>query len=782
MRIVSIREKRATLKRHEAQVEVGGITAMPALHPIPHNIEYKADFPDIDIDFIPEAREPIKAFAAEKYGADCVCNVGTYVFYQPKAALHDAARALGMGVREAERLTKNLPLEFNYLKPEQGREEYPEVDVFARAFPEVFEMAYKMVGRIKTRGKHAGGVIISSVPLKDHMPLFMNDGQWCSAWTEGQGSDQLSKFGFIKFDLLGVVTQAYIYECLKNIKANRDIDIEWDIDIEEDRAGWECLPDGQRNKIPFSDSKTQEEASAGHTDSVFQFTSDLAKSIISKGGITSIHDYTVYTALGRPGPLPMIDHYIARRDGQEDWDDTDADINKALGSTYGVIVYQEQLTEMWQNKAGMSGPEAQAALAVVRKKKLEKLPQVQKRWMRGAMAKGMAQSDAERWWENQRTFGSYAFNKSHSVSYINTSFRCMWLKTHYPGEWWAGVLTHCNREKIPGFMAVARREAKMRGFDAEHMLGTFSAVGDEVIPSLHIIKGVGHKAADALQAHHPGRPFESLEDFLEVYKDASEVNKTIIEALIKMGAFDRVPGCSNRKATWAWWQYKHGGDADSKTFRRLIKWSLAWPEEYIHNVRKDMARQYFLDHPNRKKMPPKIKNWIPKNRHEAVDLVLKDPESLPAYRDARYKMASKIEATREEVNALVGADYSLEEMLVIERDYLGFWWSNPMDMFKTTDDDATIHEAKKQESGHYVECIVLSTRVKETTNGDPFITMKVTDGFEEALIQVWSSEIAINNEAFFQKGAGLKVFVIWQEKYQSFNLKGIAVPLEKACT
>jgi intein/homing endonuclease len=307
---------------------------------IEHIITYATDFPDVDTDLEPGTREKIEEFAAATYGRDKVCSVGLWQTYHPKLALQDAARAIGGDLDEIIALTKDLPEEFDSMDLQQAVIEYPQFRSFAENNVDLVKMAYRMVGGIKAQGRHAGGLIIANIPIKEHIPLALCNGYWTSMWTEGR-SPQLSKFGFVKFDMLGLKTLSYIKECVKFIEKNQNIKIVWDdIDYEEDRAGWKYNSDGSKEAIRLNDPLAIQMANDLKTETVFQFETNLAKSIINKSKVKTIDDLIVYTSLGRPGPLPMIDTYVARRDGKENWKSREhKDIIEILKDTHGVTCF-----------------------------------------------------------------------------------------------------------------------------------------------------------------------------------------------------------------------------------------------------------------------------------------------------------------------------------------------------------------------------------------------------------------------------------------------------------
>lgn len=547
---------------------------------LPPEITRDADNPDIDIDCLPEARDPIKAYATEKYsqgindGYGAVCSVGTWMTYLLRSALKDVAKAKATcDPKQVDAMTKELPDEVDDLKdngespckgcktvhneakcpqcgspdtenPTIGRllEEQPLLRKLNDEHPEVVDLSVRLVGRVRAMGKHAGALIIADRPLFGNIPMSLdtNTKQWKSLWTEGR-STQLSKFGYTKWDILGLKNLRYIYEASRMIEQNHGISFGerttkdyqftpgykvtvpsmsgWDdIDPEEGvrRAGHYFTRYGEQVSIAMDDHKVLHLASESLTDAVFQFDTDLAKRILSNG-VYSFNDLMTLNAMGHPGPMAMIPDWVKRRNGAlglEDGDTTwreleDPRITEILGETFNTIVYQEQLQTMWQRLAGFTAPEAQEARKAVAKKWKDKLKPIKERWLRGA-GPIIGEAAAHAWWDKMETFGRYAFNRSHSVAYCLVAFRCLWLKAYFPQEWWASVQSYCNADKLVRYMTVARGEGvKFVPMDVNHLTLNFQAVPDQprvrhdeapnghVSPGLICLKGIGEKVAAA---------------------------------------------------------------------------------------------------------------------------------------------------------------------------------------------------------------------------------------------------------------------------------------------
>jgi DNA polymerase-3 subunit alpha len=700
-----------------------GITTVdPIKAGIPHKVEYHADMPDIDCDLMPEARPHIKAYAIQKYGADNVCSVGLWQTFNPKLALQDVARALGADVHEAMQLTKDLPAEFDEMGKEAALDEYPEIAAYARAHPDVVDMAYRVVGRIKTAGIHAGGLVISSVPIRDYVPLMRlhinrdGIGEWATAWTEGR-SPQLSKMGFVKFDMLGLKTIQYIWQACKLVERNRGVKIRWD-------------------EVPLDDAATLKLASDLKTDSSFQFDTDLAKSIIAKGGVKSFNDLLAYTSMGRPGPMPLCDLYIKRRDDpKQAWrGELHPKMVEALSDTYGVCIFQEQLQQVWVDVCGFTMAEAEAARKIIAKKRQEEMPALGHKVVAGA-SRVLGEKQAAALWADMVSFGRYAFNRSHAVAYCLIAYRTLYLKAHYPAEWWTAVMSECHRDRLARYVGIAKAEGTRFGsIDCRRLTESFDVTGDRVLPGLNVIKGIG-SAAKKLAGQ---RDFQSLDEFILVHGKG----KIVLERLIKLGAFDAIH--PNRKALWIWYLYKY---ARHKKTREVVGTLFAWSEKRIAAERQKLAASFRKLHPKRK-VPKKLAEWTPK-----ID---------PSFEQLAQR--------------LHGHNFTAKEILSFEKEYLGFYWSSPMEQFVWRG-----HTIARARITGKLECVVEAKAMRRSEKtGNDYMKLTVTDGFESAALVAWSDTVAAaTNAKALAVGNGISVSVSWSEKFRSFTIASgsVIVPL-----
>lgn len=744
-----------------------GVTPVdPVEKKIPHIEVYQTDFPDIDLDFLPIARDPIKDYATKQYVH--VCSVGNWITYLPKSALQDVARAMGNNVNAVTALTKDLPDEFDELTLKDHDQfkkdlESPEATVraeahreiaryqpfydFLEANPTLVDLAFRLVGKIKAQGTHAGGIIIADRDMSSIVPMSYlgSEGKrvWTSQWTEGKKT-QLSKFGLVKFDILGVKTIYYIWQAGNLIKKNRDITIDWtrmDPTADEPFMGFQIMPDGTEVPIPLSDEVSLEQCNSQRTDSVFQIETDIQKHIISQGGVKDFKDLVAYNALGRPGPMEMIPEYIARRDDPtQKWRETeDPRITEMLESTYGIIVFQEQLQAMWMQLAKFTTPEAEAARKVVSKKWVDKLPKIEEQWKKGASAT-IGEQVASEWWEKMVTFGRYCFNKSHAVAYSIVTYRCLYLKAHYPAEWWAAVMTMCQPWKLSNYMSAARLDGvKFSNLDANHLTIDYTVKGDQVIPGLVSVKGAGKKACHQFTTI-PG-PFMDVDDFV----GKCGKSKNIMERLIKLGAFDQIH--KNRRGLWAWYQYKYATGKPITQLRKAINTRFSWTQAQIDAERDRQAQAFLALNPKKTKIPKKI---------------------------LKYKGPKKPLVTRDQVLDLF-EDYSPGDILKIEKDFLGYYWTSPLDMYLT--EGFTIEEAKID---GYLEGVIETVAEKRAKkSGNKFYILHLTDGVQSADVLVWSDIYHATPPAVFQQGVGVRIAVDYNEEKKGFKIKdnSFIVPL-----
>jgi len=777
----------------------------------PSDIARDSDMPDIDLDCLPSARDPLKEYAATRYGNSTsdgigsVCSVGTWQTYKFKSALIDVAVALRHKNRyEVEEYTKEFPQDADELRegglsackcrvinevgeekecgvihdkdkcPSCGGEdtEYPTLGKLLAEIPKLAELytndaelvhyASMLVGRVRNMGMHAGALIITDRPLFGNIPLSKSGskGYWTSLWTEGR-STQLSKFGYVKWDVLGLKTLEYIYNCCKMIEANRGISFGEnfsgldEIDPELNQAG--AFYDGQRNKqvIRLDDAHALSLANQQKTDGIFQFDTDLAKSIL-KNGVKNFGDLMLLNAMGHPGPMQSIPEVVANRDDpKQSWRNRlHPDFLKVLGDTYGCIVYQEQLQQLWQNIAGFTAPEAQEARKAVAKKWTAKLKPIKEKWIEGA-SKILGKAEAEQWWSKQETFGRYAFNRSHAVAYCLVAFRCLWLKAHFAPEWWAAVMSDCHPDKLVRYMGVARGESwkpteitncgtKVAEHDAlvfdtidiNNLTTSFAVSGNRIMQGIVSIKGIGERAASLYGGTNDCK---TIDEFLAI---EGRKNKTALERFIKLGAFKNLPLHNHGKALWYYYIFHYTTDSKLK---KQVKQDLLvcqnWNEQTIKDEQLRQIKEYRKLYPKRIRVPDKLMKWQP---------------------TAKTGLA--------EFHACYG-DFTVEEKLEYQKQYLGFFVDSPLAVYRVTG-TKTIAAAKKRGEGVKSQLEVILNNVTDaiSKNDKPYKKLSITDGISTSTVMVWARECTIQRPKCLETGHGIKLIVNFDPERHIFVL------------
>lgn len=419
-----------------------------------------------------------------------------------------------------------------------------------------------------------------------------------------------------------------------------------------------------------------------------------------------------------------IPDYIKRRDDpKQEWKNEDPRITAILGKTFNIICYQEQLLAMWVRLAGFTAPEAEAARKIIAKKWVDKLPQIEEKWKRGAI-KTLSEEVVKAWWDKMVDFGRYAFNLSHAVAYSLITYHCLYLKSHYPAEWWAAVMTECHPDKLGGYMNAARIDnVKFGNININALSREFSVRDNRVIPGLNLIKGIGDKASDML-CSCPG-PFLDIDQMVEKLGK----NKTAFERLIKLGAFNDIH--QNRHGLWKWYMYKYVGGTD---IRREIIDKLNPPEDVERRKREQLERYQRL-YPN-KKIPKTVLNFKPK-------LVV---------------------PTRDDVIAVYD-EFTPAQILKMEKDLLGFYWSNPLDLYEHENNNV---EAAKNTG--ILECVVQKLDTKRSKNNNIFYILKVTDGVQTTDVVLWADTVGSHDKRMFEELAGLKIYVDYNQARNSFKI------------
>lgn len=487
----------------------------------------RISMPDVDIDIQDTRRDEVIAYCTEKYGVDRVANIVTFGTMAARAAVRDVARVLQVSYGESDRLAKLIP------PPVQGRHiplaksivEDPDLRTEYESNPTaktVFDYAIRLEGTIRSHGVHAAGVVIAPDEIVKFTPVEMSQkGVIATQYPMGP----IEELGLLKMDFLGLSNLTIINNALRIIKKVYDHDI-------------------VLGEIPLDDEKTFALLQRGDTTGIFQFESSGMKRYLRELKATEFDDVIAMGALYRPGPLSagLTDSYIKRKNGQEPISYAHPLMENALGSTFGVLVYQEQVMQISRDVCGFTGGEADTLRKAIGKKKLDVMEKMRIQFIEGAVKNGVDRKLIEKFWKDLLGFADYCFNKSHAACYGLISYWTAYLKAHYPDAFMAALMTS-DQDDIDR-LAIEITECKHMGLtvlapDVNESFVEFAVVPgkNQIRFGLAAVKGVGVSVVEEiLRARQDGK-FANVEDFAKRVS-ASKVNKKAWESLIKTGAFD----------------------------------------------------------------------------------------------------------------------------------------------------------------------------------------------------------------------------------------------------
>ncbi len=483
----------------------------------------RISLPDIDIDFCMRRRGEVIEYVTQKYGRENVAQIITFGTMAAKAAIKDVGRAMDIPYGEADRLAKLVPAQLN-ITLEDAEKQSPQLRAAVQSDPryqELMDIARRLEGLSRHASTHAAGVVISPQPLQDLVPLYKSNKDEI---TTQYDMNALERIGLLKMDFLGLTTLTILFDTVKLIQQNRGIPVDLDA-------------------IALDDPQTFQLFARGDTTGIFQFESHGMRDILRRYQPTRLEDLTALNALYRPGPIQggMIDDFIARKHGKKTVAFDLPELKEILEETWGVILYQEQVMQIANRLAGFSLGEADILRRAMGKKKREEMAAQKEKFLAGCRARHVAAKRAERIFDLMAEFAGYGFNKSHSCAYALLAFQTAWLKTHYPVEFFAAMLTSetGNTDKVVKYI----HEARGMGItvlppDVNTSDVDFTAIGSAIRFGLRAIKNVGENTVRGiLQGRQELGRFMGLAQFCESV-DPRLLNKRVLESLIKSGALD----------------------------------------------------------------------------------------------------------------------------------------------------------------------------------------------------------------------------------------------------
>ncbi|MSX61483.1 MAG: DNA polymerase III subunit alpha, partial [Actinobacteria bacterium] len=519
-----------------------GITA---LDPIKHGLLFerflnpeRISMPDIDLDFDERRRSEMIAYATQKYGEDRVAQIITYGTIKSKQALKDSTRVLGYPYAIGEKLTKALPPSVMGKDIslagifDSKNDRYGEAGEFRTLYEtdpdskRIVDTARGLEGLKRQWGVHAAGVILSKEPLLDVIPIHRREADGAIITQFDMGACE--SIGLLKMDFLGLRNLSVLDDCLLNIKANKDIELDL-------------------LTLTLDDLKTYQLLGRGETLGVFQLDGGPMRALLRQMNPDSFEDISAVIALYRPGPMGVNAHndYADRKNKRQEVLPIHPELTQALaeilGDTYGLIVYQEQVMAIAQKVAGFSLGRADLLRKAMGKKNKEILDKEYVNFEKGMTDNGFSKFAIDKLWETLIPFSDYAFNRAHSAGYGMVSYWTAYLKANYPTEYMAALLTSVrdDKDKSALYLNECRRMGiKVLPPDVNESQSDYTPLGNDIRFGLTAIRNVGENVVASIVANRAvaGR-YESFGDFLTKV-DGNVCNKKTIESLIKGGAFD----------------------------------------------------------------------------------------------------------------------------------------------------------------------------------------------------------------------------------------------------
>ncbi len=473
----------------------------------------RVSMPDFDIDFCYERRQEVIDYVTEKYGADHVAQIVTFGTLQTRAAIRDVGRTMGMPYSAVDAVAKLVPSDFKITidKAVEKSAELRRLMAENEQVNRLIEIARKVEGMPRNTSTHAAGVVITRDPVATYVPLATNDGLVVTQYI----MTTLEELGLLKMDFLGLRTLTVIDSASK--AAGVDI-----------------------KNIPIDDKKVYSVFSSGKTEGIFQFESSGMKQMLMNLQPKALEDLIAATSLYRPGPASQIDTFVENSKNQSRIEYATPLLEPILKNTYGCIVYQEQVMQIFRSLAGYSFGRADVVRRAISKKKPEVLERERASFIEGCTKNHISSETATEIFNEISDFAGYAFNKSHAACYALVAYQCAYLKCYHPAEFMAALLTSVldSSNKVARYIAECKRiglrlappniNTSMKGFTADGKVINYGLLG---------IKNLGSEFIEEIIAERKRGEFKDIFDFCERMQ-SGHFNRRAVESLIRCGAMD----------------------------------------------------------------------------------------------------------------------------------------------------------------------------------------------------------------------------------------------------
>ena len=499
----------------------------------------RVSMPDIDIDFDDEGRNKVIDYVIEKYGSNQVAQIITYGKMAAKSSIRDTARVLDLSLGDADRIAKlvpNLKLKDIFEKDEKKLSDNLRTEDFSNVMElksissgddlqaETINQARILEGSLRNVGTHACGIIITPDDITNFVPIATAKDS--DLFVTQYDNSVVESAGLLKMDFLGLKTLTLIKDTVKLIKYKHNVDI--DID-----------------SLPLDDKKTYELFQRGETVGVFQYESAGMQKYLRDLKPTVFEDLIAMNALYRPGPLEYIPSFVNRKNGKEDITYDIPAMEETLKETYGITVYQEQVMQLSQKLANFSKGDADLLRKAMGKKIFDLLSKLKPKFLNGGESNGFEREILEKIWKDWEAFASYAFNKSHSTCYALIAYQTAYLKSHYPAEYMAAVLSNNMNDikQVSFFMEECKRMSiKVLGPDVNESFYKFTVNDNNAIRfGMGAVKGVGSGAVKTIIEGRQEKKYKSIFDLTKTI-DLRSANKKAFDSLVYAGGFDSFEG------------------------------------------------------------------------------------------------------------------------------------------------------------------------------------------------------------------------------------------------
>jgi DNA polymerase III alpha subunit len=727
---------------------------------------YQGDMPDIDTDYLPAVRDYLKnEWSIKTFGEDKVCNIGNYTTFGIKNSLIDIAKVCGESREEILNITKNLQNKDDEGKPvtwDTAIRQDPLLKKYCEDKQNVAVAARKLINRNRGMGVHAGGLIISSIPINDIVPLVKRkDDPQASSWVEGLHGQDLQPVGLVKFDLLVIANLLQIAHCCRLL---------------EERYGIKkvCALPGQNNWSNVeeyrNDKKSLDMANSGDLKCIFQFDSDGIRSLVKAGGVTRFEDLVAYSSLYRPGPLncKMHERYVERKRGRESYE-LHPLLKDILDETYGVIIYQEQVMKILNIIGNIPMRDVESVRKAISKKKVESFIKYKEVFIKNAKNNlGCSKEEATDLWVLLEAFSEYGFNKSHAVAYTHISARLLYLKSHYPHEFYTAILKcEDDSDKIKEYKKEIKNHGiKLNKLDINKSSDNFFLIGDEIYYGFSNVKGIGKVAEDIVKL----QPFSGFQDFIERFGTDATVLKPLLASkcfnentpvnLFKFAEYYKkfIKKKEDSKNRYLKNSKKNKDELiklidiaeNSDQIKQKVKsgalqsFNFSFKQTTCQEI-KDRYKDVVLDGKNAWKQMCKVLNKIQSARKRFIEKINYDKPKLEAFDFNSQKIDSKIEK-------------ELSDSYESEKKTYGFCWDFKIEKSKDFQGGMTFDKVLELEEGDSlpVEVEVLSVNKRKGKKTEYYQVKAQDCNGDEGVINIWKDEYEIYQEEL-QHGNFLRI-------------------------